>query len=53
MFKLSRFWIKLQSFRSDQQLFEKEISTQVFFCEYCKIFKKAYFEENLWAAASE
>ena len=26
---------------------KKEIPTQVFFCEYCKILKKSYFEENL------
>ena len=26
--------------------------TQVFSCEYCKIFKNTYFEEHLWMAAS-
>ena len=25
----------------------------MFFGEYCEIFKKAYFEEDLWTAASE
>ena len=25
----------------------------MFFYEYCEIFKNAYFEENLWTAASE
>ena len=38
---------------SGRQLYLKEIPTQVFFCEYCEIFKKAYFEENLRTAASE
>ena len=33
--------------------FKKEIPTQVFFCEYCEILKKAYFKENLWTAAPE
>ena len=28
-------------------------SAQVFFCEYCKIFKNTYFEKHLWTAASE
>ena len=32
---------------SDLQLYQKEIPAKVFFCEYCKIFKYAYFEENL------
>ena len=32
--------------------FTKENPTQVFSCEYCKIFKKAYFEEHLRTAAS-
>ena len=31
---------------------KKETGTQVFSCEYCQNFKKAYFEENLQAAAS-
>ena len=30
----------------------KETPTQVFSCEYCKIFKNTYFEENLRATAS-
>ena len=29
------------------QRYKKETSTQVFSCEYCKIFKNAYFEERL------
>ena len=33
--------------------FIKKRFQQVFFCEYCKIFKKAYFEENLQTVASE
>ena len=39
------FLIKLRPFRS--ATFLKRIPTQVFFCEYCEIFKKAYFKENL------
>ena len=30
----------------------KETPTQVFSCEYCKIFKNIYFEEHLPRAAS-
>ena len=30
----------------------KETPTQVFFCEYCQIFKSTYFEEHLQMAAS-
>ena len=30
---------------------EKDIPTQVFSCEYCEIFKNAYFEEHLRTAA--
>ena len=30
----------------------KEIPTQVFSCEYCKIFNNTYFEEHLRTAAS-
>ena len=37
---------------SGRQRYLKEIPTQVLFCEYCEIFKKAYFEENLRTAAS-
>ena len=29
------------------------LSSQVFSCKYCKIFKKNYFEEHLRTAASE
>ena len=32
---------------------QKEVATQVFSCEYCKHFKKTYFEEHLRTAASE
>ena len=35
------------------QLYQKEISTQVFFRECWKIFKNVYFEENMWTAAFE
>ena len=31
----------------------KRDSNTVFPCEYCKIFKKTYFEEHLGTAASE
>ena len=30
-----------------ERLYEKEAPTQVFSCEYCKIFKNYYFEEHL------
>ena len=36
---------------SSLQLYSKEISTQVFSCEYCEIFENIYFEEHLRAAA--
>ena len=29
------------------QVYEKETPTQVFFCEYCKIFKNIHFEEHM------
>ena len=32
---------------------KKETPTQVFSCEYCKIFKNSYFKEHLQTAASE
>ena len=32
--------------------FEKDTPTQVFFCEYCKIFKDTYFKEHLRTAPS-
>ena len=35
------------------QLYQKETPTQVFFCEYCEIFKSTYFEEHLRTVASE
>ena len=44
------FLIKLQP--SGLQLYSKEAPTQVFFCEYCEIFKNSYFEEHLRMAAS-
>ena len=34
------------------QLYQKETSTQVFSCEYCKILKNTCFEEHLRTAAS-
>ena len=40
----SLFLKKLQAFR---QTYQKEIPTQVFFCEICEIFKNTYFEDNL------
>ena len=33
-------------------IYSKENQTQVFSCEYCKIFKNTYFEEHLRTAAS-
>ena len=33
-------------------LIKKETQTQVFSCEYCKIFKNTYFEEYLRTTAS-
>ena len=38
--------IKLQTFRF-ATLLKRDSLAQVLFCEYCKICKKAYFEENL------
>ena len=35
------------------QLNLKETPTQVFYCEYCEIFKNAYFEKYLQTAASD
>ena len=32
------------------KLYQKEASTQVFFCEYCEIFKNTFFGEHLWTA---
>ena len=34
------------------QLSQKEAPTQLFFCEYCEIFKNAFFEEHLQKTAS-
>ena len=31
---------------------KKETLTQVFSCEFCKVFKKIIFTEHLWATAS-
>ena len=36
-----------------RQLYYKETPTQVFSCEYCKIFKNLYFKGHLWTTASE
>ena len=33
-----------------KKTFKKQSPTQVFFCEYCKIFKNTYFEEHLTLA---
>ena len=41
----SLFLIKLQAFRS-ATLLKRDSGTGAF-CEYCEIFKNAYFEENL------
>ena len=35
------------------QLYYKETPTQVFPCEFCEVFKNAYFEEHLRRTASE
>ena len=35
------------------QIYQKETQTQVFFCEYCKIFKNSFFYRTLPVAASE
>ena len=32
---------------------KKEILTEVFSCEFCKIFKNTFFTEQLWTNASE
>ena len=34
-------------------IFIKETPTQVFYCEYCEIFKNTYFKEHLSTNASE
>ena len=34
-------------------LIKNKTPTQVFFCEYCEIFKNIHFEEHLRTAASE
>ena len=56
----SLFLIKLQTFRPatllkrnfNTQLYQKETPTQVFSCEYFKIFRNTYFEEHQQKAAS-
>ena len=35
----------------DPQHYQKETPTQLFSCEYCKIFKNTYFEKHLRMAA--
>ena len=35
-----------------ESLYYKETPTQVFFCEYCKMFKNTYFEKHLQMATS-
>ena len=32
---------------------KKETLAQVFFCEFCEIYKGTFFREHLWATASE
>ena len=48
---LESLFIKVASRRPVTLL--KETPTQVFSCEYCKIFNSTYFEEHLRTAASE
>ena len=43
----SLFFIKLQAL----QLYQKETPTQVFFCEYCEIFKNSFFYRTALMAA--
>ena len=43
------FLIKLQAYN----FIKKETLTQVFSCEFCKIFKNTYFTEHLWTTASK
>ena len=43
---LGLFLIKFKAWRV------KETATQVFFCEFCEIFKNSFFEEHLRTAAS-
>ena len=38
---------------TSRQLYYKETPTQVFSCEYCKIFIKVYFKGHLWTTASD
>ena len=33
------------------KLYKKETVSQVFFCEFCGIFKNTFFTENLWTTA--
>ena len=42
---------KLETFRT-ATFFKKETPEQVFFCEYCEIFKNVYFGEYLPTTAS-
>ena len=36
----------------DLQLYQKQTPTQMFFCGYCEIFERTYFEELLQVTAS-
>ena len=45
--------IKKLFLKTSCNLILKNIPTQVFFYEYCEIFKNTYFEEHLRTAASE
>ena len=50
-FKMSRQRWSMQAFRPVTLL--KETPTQVFSCEYCEIFRNAFFTEHLQETASE
>ena len=39
-------------FKKNCNFVEKETSTQVFFCEFCEIFKNTFFTKNLAATVS-
>ena len=38
---------------TSRQPYYKEISTQLFSCEYCEVFKNIYVKGHLWTTASE
>ena len=45
------FFKKVAGLRAS--LIKREALTQVFSCEFCKIFKNTFFTEHLWATASD